>query len=53
MITDKCLKIVILWPLATLALTAPLIRKAKTLGKIIATDVHVLNNVYDEYNRDF
>lgn len=30
-----------------------LIRKAKTLGKIIATDVHVLNNVYDEYNRDF
>lgn len=26
---------------------------AKVAGKIIATDVHVLTNVYDEYNRDF
>lgn len=30
-----------------------LIRKAKKLGKIVATDVHVLSNVRDEYNRDF
>lgn len=26
---------------------------AKAAGKIIATDVHVFNNIHDEYNRDF
>lgn len=30
-----------------------LLKKAKTAGKIIATDVHVLSDVHDEYNRDF
>ena len=31
----------------------PLLAAAKAAGKIIATDVHVLTNVCDEYNRDF
>lgn len=31
----------------------PLLRLAKEKGRIIATDVHVLSNVFDEYNRDF
>lgn len=30
-----------------------LIKKAKQLGVLIATDVHVLNDINDEYNRDF
>ena len=30
-----------------------LLWKAKAAGKIIATDVHVLSNIYDDYNRDF
>lgn len=30
-----------------------LLRAAKAAGKIIATDVHVLSNVWDDYNRDF
>ena len=30
-----------------------LIKKAKEAGKIIATDVHVLSDINDEYNRDF
>lgn len=31
----------------------PLLRLAKDAGKTIATDVHVLSNVHDDYNRDF
>ena len=31
----------------------PLLRLAKAAGKTIATDVHVLSNIHDEYNRDF
>ena len=31
----------------------PLLGLAKAAGKIIATDVHVLSDIYDEYNRDF
>ena len=30
-----------------------LLRLAKSMGKTIATDVHVLGNVWDEYNREF
>ena len=30
-----------------------LLRMAKEMGKIIATDVHVLGNIWDEYNREF
>lgn len=31
----------------------PLLEKAKAAGKTIATDVHVLSNIHDDYNRDF
>ena len=31
----------------------PLLHLAKEAGKIIATDVHVLSDIYDEYNREF
>lgn len=30
-----------------------LLKEAKTTGKLIATDVHVLDNIEDEYNKDF
>ena len=30
-----------------------LLRLAKTLGKTVATDVHVLGNIRDDYNREF
>ena len=30
-----------------------LLSLAKAAGKIIATDVHVLSNIHDDYNRDF
>lgn len=30
-----------------------LIKEAKKKEKLVATDVHVLNNIYDEYNTDF
>ena len=31
----------------------PLLRLAKAAGKTIATDVHVLSDIHDEYNREF
>lgn len=31
----------------------PLLHLAKSMGKTIATDVHVLSNIWDDYNRDF
>lgn len=31
----------------------PLLHLAKAAGKTVATDVHVLGNVYDDYNREF
>lgn len=31
----------------------PLLHLAKESGKMIATDVHVLSDIYDEYNREF
>lgn len=31
----------------------PLLHMAKQAGKTIATDVHVLSNIYDDYNREF
>jgi len=31
----------------------PLLHMARKTGKTIATDVHVLSNPYDDYNRDF
>ncbi len=31
----------------------PLLRRAKELGKLIATDVHVLSDIEDTYNKEF
>ncbi len=31
----------------------PLLAAARAAGKTIATDVHVLSNIYDDYNREF
>ena len=31
----------------------PLLHQAKTLGKTVATDVHVLSDIHDEFNREF
>ena len=31
----------------------PLLHLAKKAGKMIATDVHVLSNIWDDYNREF
>lgn len=31
----------------------PLLHMAKAAGKLIATDVHVLGDIHDEYNREF
>lgn len=31
----------------------PLLEAARAAGKIIATDVHVLTDIHDDYNRDF
>ena len=31
----------------------PLLHLAKAAGKLITTDVHVLSDIYDEYNREF
>ena len=31
----------------------PLLKLAKKLGKTVATDVHVLRDIHDDYNRDF
>lgn len=31
----------------------PLLRLARQEGKLVATDVHVLSNIHDDYNREF
>ncbi|MDY2727496.1 MAG: carbohydrate kinase family protein [Candidatus Onthovivens sp.] len=31
----------------------PLLKKAKELGKKVATDVHIIGTIYDEFNKEF
>ena len=31
----------------------PLLRLAKATGKVVATDVHILGNIWDDFNREF
>lgn len=31
----------------------PLLKKAKELGKLVATDVHIIGSIDDEYNKEF
>lgn len=39
--------------LCNIGFNRKLIKRAKTLGALTATDVHVLSDIEDEYNRDF
>ncbi|MBP7552130.1 MAG: carbohydrate kinase family protein [Spirochaetes bacterium] len=39
--------------LCNINFSRPLLRMAKEAGLMIATDVHVLDNINDEYNRDY
>ena len=39
--------------LCNINFSRPLIRKAKDMGLVIATDVHCLSDINDEYNTDF
>jgi len=39
--------------LCNINFSRPFLRKAKEMNKLIATDVHVISNLYDEYNQDF
>jgi ribokinase len=42
-----------LFALCNINFSRPLLTRAKALGKPVATDVHALSNLYDDYNRDF
>ena len=50
---DRVLENVDLVVACNINFNRPLLQKAKSIGKIIATDVHVLGDVRDGYNRDF
>ncbi len=39
--------------LANINYSRPFLHKARQMGKLIATDVHVISNLDDDYNRDF
>lgn len=39
--------------LCNINFSRPFLKIAREQGKIVATDVHVLSNIHDEYNRDF
>lgn len=39
--------------LCNINFSRPLIKKAKELGKLIVTDVHVLSDIHDAYNKEF
>ena len=39
--------------LCNINFSRPFLRKAKEMNKVIATDVHVISNLYDGYNQDF
>lgn len=39
--------------LCNINFSRPFLKTAKQQGKLIATDVHVLENIFDEYNSDF
>ncbi|MCX8129182.1 MAG: carbohydrate kinase family protein [Clostridia bacterium] len=39
--------------LCNINFSRPFLKRAKEAGKIIATDVHVVSNIHDEYNKDF
>ena len=51
--TTECCKDADLVVACNINFNRPLLTAAKAAGKKIATDVHVLSNIYDDYNRDF
>lgn len=50
---EEVLKDVDLVAACNINFNRPLLAMAKRAGKTIATDVHVLSNIHDDYNRDF
>lgn len=52
-VSDEALKSVGAAALCNINFNRELIKRAKALGVTAATDVHVLGNIDDEYNRDF
>jgi ribokinase len=51
--SEECLDGVDLVVACNINFNRPLLARAKAAGKTIATDVHVLSDIYDDYNRDF
>jgi ribokinase len=39
--------------LCNINFSRPFLKKAKEMNKLIATDVHAISNIYDDYNKDF
>ncbi|HPZ08242.1 MAG TPA: carbohydrate kinase family protein [Candidatus Eremiobacteraeota bacterium] len=39
--------------LCNINFSRPFLKKIKEMNKLIATDVHAISNIYDEYNQDF
>lgn len=52
-VEEKALEEVDLVVACNINFNRPLLKAAKAAGKRIATDVHVLGNIRDDYNRDF
>lgn len=50
---DQLLEDVDIVAACNISFNRPLLARAKAAGKIVATDVHVLSDLRDEYNRDF
>lgn len=49
----EVVKSCVLTVLCNINFSRPFLRKAKEMNKLIATDVHAISNIYDDYNKDF
>jgi ribokinase len=50
---DQAMRACDLLSLCNINFSRPMLAQAQRAGKIIATDVHTLGDLYDDYNRDF
>ena len=50
---EKALKECDIAALCNINFSRPYLKKAREMGKLVATDVHVISDVNDEYNTDF
>ncbi|MHB9294252.1 putative acarbose 7IV-phosphotransferase [Hollandina sp. SP2] len=50
---DEIIKDIDMAVLCNINFSRDMLKTVKSYGKIIATDVHVVNNINDEYNKDF